>query len=382
MEQKHLNFSDTTNLGSFYTSEKLVNIAFDLISKNVNFFDRNWTILDTSCGYGNFLKNNNFNYKFKFIGGDIDQIAIEEAKKHNKNAIFFKENGLLNVSRGKYNIKSEEDLIIVGNPPYNDTTSLIKNQIKNSNVCNIDLDLKTRDLGISFLLSYNKLNPDYICVLHPLSYLIKEANFKLLKNFTKNYVLEDSIVVSSSEFCATSKSTSFPIIIAFYKKSKNGMNFDYIKNNKFKTLENKEFKLNDFDFINNYINKYPNKYILKDTKLYFWTMRDINALKRTKTWTENKTYNSIVVDSEKVAYYCYVDIFKNYIKNIPYYFGNCDVIIDNQEFKKIQNSFVSLSLRKNDFILKNLNHKINEDELKDNKIVKEYFIKLLGEHYV
>ena len=40
----------------------------------------------------------------------------------------------------------------------------------------------------------------------------------LLKDFTKNYKLIDSLVISSSEFMETSKTTFFPIVIALYKK--------------------------------------------------------------------------------------------------------------------------------------------------------------------
>jgi len=86
-----------------------------------------------------------------------------------------------------FNISSNDELIIIWNPPYNDTTSIIRSNIKNNNL-KMDIDIKTRDYGISFLLSYNKLNADIICVLHPLSYLIKKLNFNLLKDFTKwNY---------------------------------------------------------------------------------------------------------------------------------------------------------------------------------------------------
>lgn len=41
-----------------------------------------------------------------------------------------------------------------------------------------DEDLFDRDLGVSFLKSYNKLKADVICILHLLSYLIKKTNFE------------------------------------------------------------------------------------------------------------------------------------------------------------------------------------------------------------
>lgn len=83
----------------------------------------------------------------------------------------------------------------------------------------MDTDVQTRDLGMSFLLSYNKLNADCVCVLHPLSYLIKRSNFKLLSNFSKNYKLIDGVIISSGAFSDNSKSIQFPILIGLYRKT-------------------------------------------------------------------------------------------------------------------------------------------------------------------
>ena len=162
-EQKHLNFEDTVNLGSYYTPENIVDIVYKIISKNIPNWE-NYTILDTSCGYGNFLRHKNS------IGADFDKEALKIAKGENPNCKFFFHNSLKDVSRNQYELKEGGKLIIVGNPPYNDTTSIVRKKIK-TEIAKPDTDLKHRDIGISFLRSYNKLNPDYICVLHPLSYL-------------------------------------------------------------------------------------------------------------------------------------------------------------------------------------------------------------------
>ena len=223
LEQKHLNKIDTINYGSYYTPKLYVDIAYNLISKYTNI--ENYTILDTSCGYGNFLRYKNS------IGADIDKIAVKKAKQ-NTNCFILEQNALLNVTRKNYNISDTQKLIIVGNPPYNDTTSIINNSIKQTKF-DIDKDLRHRDLGISFLLSYNKLYANYICILHPLSYLIKKTNFNGLRNFTENYKLIDNIIISSNSFSDTSKITAFPIVIALYKRDNNGMTFEYIKKYKF-----------------------------------------------------------------------------------------------------------------------------------------------------
>jgi hypothetical protein len=380
--QKHLNYIDTINLGSYYTPEDIVDLAYSIMKKNIkNIVD--FTILDSSCGYGSFLTKNDI--AKKLIGADIDKKAILEAKKTVCEANFICQNSLLNVCRQNLSIKNDENLIIVGNPPYNDTTSIIRNSIKNTSIQDqIDSDIKTRDLGMSFLLSYNKLKADYICVLHPLSYLIKKANFALLSKFTNNYILKDGIIISSHEFTKTSRGMAFPILIALYKKDKNGMTYDHIQNHQFQIKEDGVFRLKDFDTIVNYVQKYPNKkYLNKSDKpiAKFWTLRDINALKRNRTFIDTDTYNTVYIFIEKLPYYCYIDIFKQYIDKMPYFIGNCDIIIDNNKFNDIKECFIYQSVRTNP-ILKN---KFKTKEIPDAKLkIENYFKELLsklGEKY-
>ena len=374
--QTHLNKIDTINYGSYYTPINVVDIVYNLLLKYIHIYD--YKILDTSCGYGNFLRYKNS------VGADIDKVAIEKAKQ-NTDCQIIEQNGLLNVCRKNYNIYNDDKLIIVGNPPYNDITSIINNKIKKE-VFNIDKDLKHRDIGCSFLLSYVKLNPDYICVLHPLSYLIKQSNFNSLKIFCDNYKLIDGLIISSGIFLNTSRTTYFPIIIALYRKNNQGMNFEYIKQYKFKTIDNKQFSLKDFDIIDNYITKYPNQKSINkdDTITYFYTMRDVNALKRSKTFIKDEIINSIRVNKEDFSYYCYVDCFKDEIEHIPYYFGNCNIPIDNKEFLKIKDYFVKKSCTKYSF-LKKLNQKNIQNDLFNQNYqieIDKYFKHLLGEHYV
>ena len=172
--QYHLEYHDKINLGAFYTPKEYVNIVWCLIKP---FLSCRSVILDSSCGYGNF-----FDYEINCLkkANDIDTIATNQTKLNFPEIKVFNKNALLNVSRKMFNISSDEELVIIGNPPYNDIFSIIRNGIK-KNILEIDYDIKTRDLGMSFLLSYTKLNANIICVLHPLSYLIKKSNFNLLK---------------------------------------------------------------------------------------------------------------------------------------------------------------------------------------------------------
>ncbi|MDR0747790.1 MAG: N-6 DNA methylase [Helicobacteraceae bacterium] len=381
--QKHLSHKSQIDLGSFYTPSHLVKIAFEIIDRNIDDLSA-LSLIDTSCGYGSFLHDKHFG---RVVGVDIDNKAIDEAKKNVQNVEFFVENSLNNISRKNYQIADSEKLVIVGNPPYNDTTSIIRQDIKDKSAANeVDSDVKTRDFGMSFLLSYNKLKADYVCVLHPLSYLVKKSNFVLLKDFIGNYQLIDGLIVSSHEFSDTSRSMAFPILIAFYKRDKIGMDYEYIKNYEFRVKDDGTFRLSDFDTIANYVQKYPNrKYLNERDKpvAKFWTLRDINALRRNRTFIEDDTYNTVYVLAEKLPYYCYIDIFKQYVDKMPYFIGNCDVIIDNDEFLKVRECFIYQSLKTNPILRKSrlkfrkvpdAKHKIDNyfETLLTNKLGEKY----------
>jgi hypothetical protein len=374
-EQQHLNHIDKINLGAFYTPKRYIDIVWSMIEP---FIDKDTVILDSSCGYGNFFENRT---NYKLLGNDIDKEAYNITKNIFKDIRLFNKNALSNINRSMFKIDKDDKLIIIGNPPYNDVTSIIRNRIKKETII-IDSDIKTRDYGISFLLSYAKLQADTICVLHPLSYLIKPANFRLLKGLKDNYRLIDSTIIDSATFKETSKGISFPIIIALYKRDNRGMNFEYIKEYKFKTLEEKTFRLSDFDFISNYIRKYPIKgKTPKSDDILFWTMRDINALKRNRTFIDKYSYNTIIIDKSKLEYYIYVDVFKQFSSHIPYYFGNLDVFIDLNLYERYRYFFIQEALTRHKF----LNRFFRIDNIDINLIrqkIVEYFKILLGEHYV
>ena len=386
MSQAHLAYESRVNLGSYYTPPEIVDIAWEMIAPYVN---SQTTIIDSACGYGDFLKDCG---QALTIGCDIDETAIDVAKKHNDKTQFFQTNALCNVSREKFGISQQSDLIIVGNPPYNDKTSLIRHNIKDVGF-DIDEDIACRDLGISFLRSYNKLEADVICVLHPLSYLIKPTNFRLLKEFTENYRLIEGRLISSGEFPESTKHTPFPIVLALYQRDTQGMAYSFIRSFRFRPDDQGNFSLGDFDYINDYIDKYPKKrnrptYVeedvhrsLNDGPLFFWTMRDINALKRNRTFVESYSTNTIVIDKQKLDYYAYIDVFKRNLHRLPFYFGNCDVLIDDNLFKQYKSAFISDTVRHHPFVKKHFQTNPIETQQASSRL-DTYFKLLLGEHHV
>ena len=377
MSQEHLEYKDRVNLGSYYTPPKIVELAWELIE---SYIDSQTTIIDSACGYGDFLKNSGQSLT---IGCDIDEAAIDIARKNTDKVRFFRTNSLYNVSRKKFGIPQQSTkLIVVGNPPYNDKTSLIRQKIKRVDF-DVDRDIASRDLGISFLRSYNKLEADLVCILHPLSYLIKPTNFRLLKEFTANYKLVDGLLISSWEFPESAKHTPFPIVLAFYRRDTMGMEYSFISSFPFRIEDGLRFCLSDFDYITNYISKYPSKKHepIPDDSLFFWTMRDINALKRNRTFVKNYNNNTIVLDKRKLDYYAYVDVFKRNLYRLPFYFGNCDVPIDDKLFKQSKHSFISDTIRHHPFLEKHFQIEPIEKEQVEVKL-DMYFNLLLGKYHV
>lgn len=370
----HLEKTKLINLGAFYTAPIYVDIVWNFIK---TYIDKKTVILDPACGYGVFLTKKTVAKK---IGNDIDIKALEIAKVNANDVVYYNYNSLKVFNRIAYGISSKEKLIIIGNPPYNDITSQAKKKLKKLDF-DVDPRIKTRDIGISFLRTFDYLKADYICILHPLSYLIKKANFKLLKNFKDNYVLLNGIIISSRYFKLTSKSSEFPIIIALYERRSKGMDYEYIKNFYFKTIEGKEFKLNDFEYIGDFVEKYPRKNTeFKQEDILFYTLRDINALKRNKTFIEKPTTNAIKVNINKLDYYVYIDVFKDFIEHIPYYFGNLDILINRKIFSKYRKYFISYAIRKRPFLRKYyLSYKIY---CNDKDFILEYFKELLGDHFI
>lgn len=113
MQQTHLKHKERINLGSFYTPPKLVDLVWQMITP---FLNSSSVVLDSSCGYGSFFTN----FKVRQIGSDVDKIALQKAKEISPKLEFVEQNGLLGVARQNYNISKTENLVIIGNPPYND----------------------------------------------------------------------------------------------------------------------------------------------------------------------------------------------------------------------------------------------------------------------
>jgi len=111
-------------------------------------------------------------------------------------------------------------------------------------------------------------------------------------------------------------------------------------------------------------------------------MRDINALKRNKTFIHKFGYNTIIIDKNKLHYYIYVDVFKQFSYLIPYYFGNLDVFIYDEMFNKYKDYFIYECLTRNNFLKEYIKYDKNISLQESKRIILKYFKSLLGSHYI
>ncbi len=367
---EHLPKNKKVQLGSYYTPEKLVNRVHEFVKHYLENRKTKCIIFDSAGGCGAFIfKFKNYDYRI----ADCDLKACEFLKQHFKPHKIFHSNSLKGANRNKYLIPSSAFLIMVGNPPYNDTTSEFRKGEKGQNIC--DEDLYDRDIGISFLKSYHKLNADVVCVLHPLSYLIKESNFKRLRDFKDNYRLIKGEIFSSALFHGTGTG-KFPILVALYEKCPGGMTFDYIRNFRFNILgSSKTFVLSDFKTTDGYINKYPprkNDVQKSPIGLYYYSFRDINSLKKNASFMIREHPNGIVVTLENFYKYSYLYAFKNLFNpEDAWLYGNLSPLVNIEDVEKNKRLYVLYAIKTNkifgeigDFVIKKISdyYKITFDD--------------------
>ncbi len=333
----HLPDTKKANLGKYYTPKEIVETLKSRIAPKIK---EDSYVMDLACGCGAFLE---LFEDCHILGRDIDPQAIEILDLFNFTNIEI-DNTLLNVSRKKYGLNKEDDIIIIGNPPYNDTSSINKRYSTKAKSKRDpeDADVHCRDIGRSFLEAYAKLQPRYICVLHPLAFLIKRVNFQSMKYLTKSYILEDAIIFSSKMFSDLYGGTPFPILIATYRRDEAGMDYDYIKNFVFDIYgSSQKFSLTNIQQAgHDYIHQTVTSVDLEndsDIELYHYNFRDINSLNKANF--QNSEYRDkhhdtmLVVNYAELWKYCYVNCIKKFLlpmlsEGNYYILGNLNPIID------------------------------------------------------
>jgi len=370
----HLHDTKKSNLGKYYTPEELVELVRGMIEPYLN---EETFVMDLACGCGAFLE---LFEDTKIIGRDIDEQAVEILDIFGFENIEI-DNSLKNVCRKKFQISNDDEIVIIGNPPYNDVTSKNKRygtNKKSDSVVEIDEDIKSNDLGRSFLRAYGKLKPKYICVLHPAAYLIKKTNFKSLKEFNDNYRLKSSTLFSSNLFKDMKNNNPFPISASLFELG--NMEYEDIEKFQFDIFKSEnKLVLTNVETIDGYIGKYPTKeegrLKKSDIDLYMYNIRDINSLIssgniKDKVLSSNGHYITVMYDD--LYKYGYLNCMKLFFKN-NFLCGNLSPIVDKDE---LENDIYLQDLFTIGMILKN-HHRISIFDIRDKKksIIYTKFIK-------
>ncbi len=369
---EHLPKVKKIQLGGYYTPEKIVKLVHEFITPYIKQNKKDIIIFDSAGGCGAFLFDlKKYNYRI----ADRDLKACNFLKQNFNPENIFHTNSLIEVSREKFRIPISAFLVMIGNPPYNDTTSEFKSGEKGKNIC--DEDLYDRDMGISFLKSYQKLGADVVCILHPLSYLIKEANFKRLRAFKDNYKLIKGVIFSSGLFHGTG-TAKFPVLVSLYEKNTGGMTYDYIKNFVFNILNSEQtFVLSKFTTTDGYINKYPprkNDIQISPIGLYYYSFRDFNSLKKNASFMTKKHPNGIVVTLENFYKYAYLYALKKLFNpENAWLYGNLSPLVNIEDVENNKKLYLLYAI-KTDRVLKEFNKSILKKiieyyKINNNKII-------------
>lgn len=321
----HLERDARVKLGAYYTPADLVARVHELIAPYLARLGERAVLFDSAAGYGAFLAGRTGEVR----AGEIDPEAVTRLREALPPNTVFPVNALQSPDRAHYGIADDAPLIVVGNPPYNDTTSEFRKGQKGGGAA--DADLADRDLGISFLKSYARLRADVVCVLHPLSYLIKRANFARLREFAANYRLRRGLLFTSARFGQTSRK-GFPVVIALYERGA-GMDYEWLRGFDFELIDQPgTFRLDTFTTTDGLINKYPPRQHgpqTSDIGLYYYTFRDINSLRRNAGFLAAPHYNGIVVTRRAFHHYAYLHAFKRFFAPANLWlYGNLSPLVD------------------------------------------------------
>lgn len=329
-------------LGKYYTPEHLVTSVRELLGPVLN-EEPDAYVADLAAGCGAFLAAFE---DYRILGRDIDDQAVLVLKEMGFGNIDV-DNSLKDVSRAKLGLKASDALVLVGNPPYNDTTSLNKRYStdkKEALAVAVDADIRSKDLGISFLRAFAKLGPKAICVLHPLSYLTKEANFRALKDFSLQYKLTGGFVFSSAEFGANiGAKTPFAVVAALYEPGE--MAYADIRAFPFPIFKDigcgfgdtgERLVLANVRTVDGVIRKYPptkGMPTVSDIGLYNYNIRDTNSLITSGAITANTDDNRIPIQFDELWKYAYLNCIKRYF-GYDFVFGNLSPICREVDFEK------------------------------------------------
>lgn len=294
-----------SSFGKYYTPAKLTALARQT-TEDLDF--ATILVVDLAAGCGAFIK--------EFTADQIKAFDIDEDAVLILKALGFageRKNSLAETGRAWFNIDPDVKLVLVGNPPYNDVTSKNKRTGNNTKInakLPIHPDLKTSDLGRSFLKQAFTLEPIRIVFLHPFSYICKRKNLKELCG--TNYRVTSGTLFSSSLFPGTS--TPFPCICAVWEpcpqRTDINTEWERIRQIKFKLINGGTFSLAKYaEFTIEELPKYASN-ATSDCGVYHYNFRDLNSLLTSANFVAQTSASSFPVQWEKFPALCLANTLK------------------------------------------------------------------------
>ena len=328
--------SATAPNGKYYTPAHMTDLFRSVLNPLLMEFP-DAVILDPAAGHGALVTTVEGRTT---IAADIDADAVQVMQDMGV-ANTLLTNSLVGVCRAKFGIANGAELIVIGNPPFNDGTSQHKRAVKAEagTPVSCDADLQSRDTGVAFLRAAAKLGADVIVMMHPASYLIKETNFDRLGDFSTKYALQSALLVSSGEFALAG--TDFPILIAVYRKG--SMSFADIQAFEFPIYKNvddtmmdsgQRLKLDRIETTQGFIRStIPTKGMAKTSSLdlYQYNFRDTNFVLSSGNLTGTQSDSTIPVELPTLGQYAYINCYKRYFKS-DFVTGNLSPLVRKADF--------------------------------------------------
>lgn len=359
------------------TRKHIVEAAFGMIRRHIRINELNFmTLLDPVCGSGSF-----FDMSIPFLqlmANDVDAEILAYVKNQYPSTRCFSHNSLAMLDRKGYGLEATDSLLVIGNLPHK---LPIPEHVKRKKYV-ADSSIKNRDVGISHLLACGRLDPDYICVLHPLSFLIRPVHVRNLKEFCQKYRLIDALVISNHEFSDDETSRTYPIVLAMYKREPQGMTWRYLQKFEFETVRKRKFCLKDFMWIDRYltVNSNRSRVAKADVLIKFHIPFDINELRNNKTFVQHDGANIIHVTEKELDYCCYIEAFKEYAHHLPYYLGSCNIMFDAQHFDEVRDYFRNFAALRYPELQACI--PICYDETTCREVLEAFFKRYLGAHWL
>lgn len=311
-------------LGKYYTPLSLVTLLRTMIQPMLD-ENPNAVVFDPAVGLAGILSAFE---DHRTVAADVDATIVGALHDLGYTDVHHG-NSLEGVCRKKFGIEEGVALAVVTNPPFNGSNRI-------EQVGGESSEFKTKDVGLSFLLASAKLQPKAICVLHPLSYLAKQSNFKQLTGLTSHYRLAKAIIVSSAEFGSALAKTPFPVIAALYVPG--SMTYEDVRNFAFEIFDansgsmldtGKRLILANVTTTDGIINKYPPRKAApqhSDIDLYHYNFRDANFLMNKGGLSCSRSDSAIPVQYAQLGHYAYLNCLKRrFGKN--HVFGNLSPLL-------------------------------------------------------